>query len=549
MRTADEIISEILIKRDIVERDEREEFLSDKPKLTHDPFLLSGMREGVDLLLSEIEKGTKICIYGDYDADGVTSSCIWSCGLKHLTDNFTIYIPSRFTEGYGLNKDAIKRLSEDGVGLIITVDCGCVSYKEVEYAKSLGMKVIVTDHHNIEDVMADCIVIDPKRKDCQYPNKYLAGCGVAFKFLQALQRTVDLPKSILTEVLDLVAVGTVGDIVPLKDENRTMVKYGISVINSGKRRALRKLIDAISIGNVNSEGIAFGIVPHINAAGRMASAMKPVELFLTEDESEMDLLVDELVEYNIDRKATQEEAYLRCEKLIDGSERFIVLRMDDIHEGIAGIAAGKVKDDFYRPVIIVTPSGEGYLKGTGRSIPKVNIYEVLNGCSELFERFGGHKSASGFLMKEQNLPKLICHCQNYMAELESRDSKLFERLLEFDTHIEPDEMTVELAKALEKLGPFGEGNPSPVLALKGVRLSRVTFMGERSTHARFTAVKKSMETGGIGYASCVLFRKAQEMSEILFTDKAVDLYGSINYQIWNGQERIQFIVEEIKECS
>lgn len=196
MRKAEEILNEILYKRGIKEPDDISEFLSDRPKKTYDPFLLLNMKAGVDLLLSEIKAGTKVCIYGDYDADGVTSVCILSNALRMLTDNFTYYIPSRFDEGYGLNKKAIKKIKEQGVGLIVTVDCGSVSFDEVEYAKELGLKVIVTDHHSIDDIKADCLLINPKQKECQYPFKELAGCGIAFKMVQAIQQKEGLLKAL-----------------------------------------------------------------------------------------------------------------------------------------------------------------------------------------------------------------------------------------------------------------------------------------------------------------------------------------------------------------
>ena len=287
MRTAKDIINELLRNRGIISDEEISEFLSDKPQKTYDPFLLLNMEAGVDLLLSEIDAGSRICIYGDYDADGVTSICIMSRLLSELTDNFTYYIPSRFDEGYGLNRDAVRRVRDEGADLLVTVDCGSVSYDEVEYAKELGMKVIVTDHHNVEDIKADCILINPKQPGCRYPFRELAGCGVAFKIVQAVCRRRGLPKSVISDVLDLTAIGTVGDIVSLTDENRTIVKYGLRRINSGSRKALKMLAEAISLKRVTSENIAFGIAPHINAAGRMKDASEAAELFLTEDERTM----------------------------------------------------------------------------------------------------------------------------------------------------------------------------------------------------------------------------------------------------------------------
>ena len=540
MRNTDEILSGLLSKRGITSEEDISEFLSDRPQRTYDPFLLLNMEAGVDLLLSEINSGTKICIYGDYDADGVTSICILSSVLKSLTDNFMYYIPSRFDEGYGLNMNAVKKIYDQGAGLIVTVDCGSVSYEEVEYAKSLGMKVIVTDHHSIDDIKADCILINPKQKECSYPFSELAGCGVAFKLAQALQQRCGLSKKILNDVLDLAAVGTVGDIVSLRDENRTIVKYGLKRINEGRRQAMKKLVSAISLKNVSSENIAFGIAPHINAAGRMAHAYEAVSLFLTDDEHIMDQQVEKLVTYNSRRKSEQDSAYKRCVQMISGKEDFIVLKMEDIHEGIGGIAAGKVKEEFYRPVVIVTPSGEGFLKGTGRSIPGIDIYQVLKKHSCLFERFGGHKSACGFLMKSDKLEAFKKRINGEISVIKSQNPNIFCRGAYWDMELSPAEITVELAAKLDKLEPFGEGNPRPLFMIKDVILKNLRFMGAEGAHAGFSAV-----SGDGKRADCVLFRKALELKDILTSANRVSLVGTVERQTWRGRERVQFIVEEI----
>ena len=271
---------ELLNKRGIRTEEDVEEFLSDRPQKTHDPFLLHNMEAGVDLILSVIREGGKICIYGDYDADGITSTVVMMEVLSHLTDKLTYYIPSRFEEGYGMNKAAVDRIAEMGVSLILTVDCGSVSVDEVNHAKELGMQVLVTDHHTVTDVIADCLVINPNQPDCNYPCPYLAGCGVAFKFCQALIRKAGLPKSILNRTLDVVGIGTIGDIVPLVDENRTLAKYGLRAINTSARKNLKKLIEAVGLhpGQVHAENVSFVIVPHLNAAGRMLHAKLAVEM-------------------------------------------------------------------------------------------------------------------------------------------------------------------------------------------------------------------------------------------------------------------------------
>ena len=253
------IIIKLLNNRGIVREEEIKEFLSDKPQKTYDPSLLKDISAGVDLILSEIKKGTRICIYGDYDADGITSTSLMLSVLSHLMPKGKLdyYIPSRFEEGYGLNMDAVENIAHKGAGLIITVDCGSVSAEEVEYALDLGMKVVVTDHHNITDKMADCLLINPKRPGNSYPFCGLSGCGVAFKTAQMIQQKAGLPKWVLTEVLDLVAIGTIGDIMPLVDENRTMVKFGLKMINTGKRPGLRKLIEGagLRVGTFTSENV------------------------------------------------------------------------------------------------------------------------------------------------------------------------------------------------------------------------------------------------------------------------------------------------------
>lgn len=547
MRKTEEILRTLLHQKGIDTQEDISEFLSDRPQKTYDPFLLYNMEAGVDLLLSEIKKNTKICIYGDYDADGVTSVCILSSVLSHLTSNFIHYIPSRVEEGYGLNKNAVRKLADQGVGLIVTVDCGSVSCEEADLARELGMKMIVTDHHSIDGKKADCIVINPKQKEDSYPFDGIAGCGVAFKLCQALQKRTGLPKSVLNEVLDLLAVGTVADVVPLLDENRTFVKYGLARINAGTRPAMKSLKEGISLKNVASENIAFGIGPHINAAGRMAEAEEAVQLFISRDPQTIHRQVEKLIHYNTDRKQKQEDAYKRGLAILEEEGReedFIVLPMTDIHEGVGGIVAGKIKEEKNRSIVIVTPSGEGFLKGTGRSIDPVDIYAVLKKCDDtygLFERFGGHRSACGFLMAEEKLSLLRQAVQEQMDVLKAEDPHIFDSNVTWDLELDPAEVTVDLAETLDQLEPFGKDNERPKFLLRDVTLQGVRFMGADETHARFTAVSQAGAR-----ADCVLFRKAQEWRSLLCSEEQVDLIGSIDVQQWQGRTRVQLMIEEMK---
>lgn len=539
MRNSTEILYQILNKRGIKTTEEIEEFLSERPKKTYNPFLLHNMEAGVDLLLSEINKGTRICIYGDYDADGVTSICIITHILKQITDNFTYYIPSRFDEGYGLNCEAIDKINDDNVGLLLTVDCGSVSYKEVEYAKSLGMKVIVTDHHSIDDIKADCILINPKQKECNYPFKELAGCGIAFKMAQAIQQKVGMAKGVLTECLDLVSIGTIGDVVSLTDENRTIVKYGLNRINSNSRESIRRLKEAISLPWIKSENIAFGIAPHINAAGRMASAEEAVKLFLSEDVGEIDRQVKALICFNNERKQRQEDAFNKGMDKINPEDNFIVLYMDDIHEGIAGIVAGKIRESSNKPVIIVTPSEEGRLKGTGRSTDNVDLYKLLKKHENLFIRFGGHHSACGFLMEEVYIEELHTCLNNDIKVMLDENPDLFKENIDYDVEVLIDEITTELADEINKIEPVGQNNPKPVFYIRNAYIQDYKYMGSENTHIKFFV------KGQNNVLECVLFKKAQEYKHVFEKDNIVSIYGTVEKQSWQGRDRVQLVVKEL----
>ncbi len=527
--------------RGITAPEDIEEYLSDFPKRTYDPFLMKNMQEGTNLVLQEIEKGTRICIYGDYDVDGVTSVCILHSVLAELTDNLTWYIPSRFTEGYGLHREAIDKLHADGVGLIITVDCGITSNAEVEHANSLGIRMLVTDHHSIGDELPACLCIDPKQDGETYPFRELAGCGVAFKLLQAIQRQAGLPRSLVNEVLDLVGTGTVADIVPLVDENRTIVKYGLHKLNEKGRASFAALEKAISLETITSENISFGIGPHINAAGRMKHAEEAVRLILADpkDRLTIDAQVACLISCNAQRKKLQEQAFQKCQDQISGDEPMLCLRVDGIHEGIAGIVAGKLKETYQRPVILATPGEGGALKGTGRSIPGVDLFKLLDGHRDAFVRVGGHARACGFTISVESFRQLKPLLIDEVSIMYQEDPSILELGGEYDLEAEPGDINEALTAALEQMEPFGEGNPQPRFLLKDVRLMYTTYMGENEIHVRFTAARGNQRVG------CVLFRKAQEYKEQLDGSRPVSLIGTASAQVWNGKTRVQLIVEEI----
>ena len=539
-------VIELLNKRGITAEAEIEEFLSDKPQKTYDPFLLRNMEAGVDLILSAIEDDEKICIYGDYDADGITSTAVLMEVLSHLTDRLTYYIPSRFDEGYGLNCGALDKIKADGADLVVTVDCGSVSCVEVEHAKKIGLKILVTDHHTMTDKAADCLIINPMQKGCDYPFKHLAGVGVAFKLAQALAAETGLPKSVVNRTLDLVGVGTIGDIVPLTDENRTLAKYGIRSVNLTQRPGLSKLIEAAGLqrGRIGSENISFIIVPHLNASGRMKQARIAASLMMESDEAAAEKGVETLISCNEERKRIQNETFELCRQIAEDRYRedpFLVIDLEDAHEGITGIVAGKLKETFHKPAVIVTPTADGCFKGTGRGIPGINLYHLLKENENLFERFGGHAAACGFTMKKEYLRTLRENLNQSMKRLLSKNPSLLDGKEKPDLILAAEDVNFELVEELAKLAPFGCENPQPLVRIS-VKPTALRRMGNKGQYTKFTGILDNGKE-----ISAVIFKNASAYDEMLKKGQRIDVTGTLDSQSWNGRRYLQITVLDAEE--
>lgn len=540
------VLTEILRKRGCETQEDIAEFLSPLPRKTYDPFAMKGMREAVDLIVQFIREGRKICIYGDYDADGVTSVSLLYEFLSGLTSNVTYYIPSRFSEGYGLNNAAIDRVFAAGAELIITVDCGCVSRAEVEHIKELGMEVIVTDHHNVDGRKPDCIVLDPKQEADSYPFSYLCGCGVAFKLAQALQRQMGLPKAEINRLLDVVCIATIGDIVPLVDENRTLVKYGFDRIARGEREGLNRLIGGIGLDrrNLTSTNVAFGIVPHLNAAGRMKEAALGVRLLTCREPDETDALVEELKAMNSQRKSVQEKIYrAACEALGSSAEEelFLIYDAGRSHEGVTGIVAGKLKESFYRPVIIVTDAEDGCVKGTGRSVEGLDLHQIMSECGHLYLKFGGHAGACGFTMKREHLEELRQSLNESVRRRLAEDPHLLTCEIKWDAEISSSEVTLAFASQIARMEPFGEGNPQPVFRIAGVLVKSVIRMGNDGQYRKFVC---EAENGSLFNA--VWFDVEESRAEEIVSGSEVVLIGSLEINSWRGKRSVQCMIRDIR---
>ncbi len=540
MNLNQEIIQQILYQRGITSEDEQKEFFAVKPQRTYDPYLLHNMDVGVDKVLAAIDAGKRIVIYGDYDADGVTSTVVLMKILGCLTDNLTYYIPSRLEEGYGLHNDSIDRIHQDGGEFIITVDCGSSSPEEIRYAKSLGIDMVVTDHHNMSSIIDDAVIINPKSPEDEYPFSGMAGVGVAYKLGLAISRKREIPRKVISDVLEFVAIGTIADIMPLLDENRSFVKYGLMWMNQGCRNpGLRRLIELCRLDprNITSTNISFVIAPRINAAGRVGDAELGVKLFLAEEPSEIEKYCTALIDRNNLRKRWQNEAYEQCvTKAHKEAEKgdFLLIEAEDVHEGILGIVAGKIKEEVKRPTVIVSPNGDSF-KGTGRSVNKVDIYDMLNRYREEFQRFGGHKAACGFTIDGEKIPALRKHLNQDLKEMLEEDDTLFQDDIIYDMDLEPEELTVSLAEDLKKFEPCGKDNATPKFRITYVIPENWKFLKNDTKYAKFQ----------IGDLDCILFHDAKQYYEMMQEHEFLDIYGTVDVNVWRNRRTAQLMVTEI----
>ncbi len=537
-------IIEILKSRGIGEN-ELEEFFSPSPRLAYDPFLLAHMREGVDLLLSAIDDGKRIVIYGDYDVDGITSTSLMMKVIGSLTNNVTYYIPSRLDEGYGLHKESIDRIHEDGGELILTVDCGSVSKEETAYAHSLGIETLVTDHHNVSDVRAEGIIINPWLPEDNYPFRELAGVGVAYKLALALSREREIPKEVMVEILELVAIGTIADIMSLMDENRTIVKCGLRFIHLGcKNKGLRRLIDlsGLDYKTLKASDISFGIAPKINAAGRLGDATLGVKLFLADNDEDIEKYCNLLIEANQHRRSLQDDAYerglaLAPEEMTKGD--FVILEINDSHEGVLGIVAGKVREVINRPVVVISRNGD-YYKGTGRSIGTVNLFEMLDKYREEFVSFGGHEAACGFTVSAGKIETLRTSLNDDIASMLADDEHLLDVVYRFDTEIEQDDINMELADAINMLEPCGKNNELPVFMIKNIVMNNWRYLKNDNKYGKF-----QIDTSDGRWIDCLVFHDAEAAHEIADKGEPVDILATIEINTWRDQSRVQLVIEHI----
>jgi single-stranded-DNA-specific exonuclease len=538
-----ELVARSIINRGIDTLEEAESFLNPDISYLHDPFLLKDMDKAVDRMLHALEENEKICIYGDYDVDGVTSTSLCINILRQLDADVMYYIPVRADEGYGLNEEAVEYIAEQGVNLIVTVDCGIRSVDVVEKVKQLRMDIIITDHHECGETLPDAFaVVNPHRPDNDYPFKELAGVGVAFKLMQAVTESIGYEDQI-NEVLEIAAIGTIADVVPLLGENRILVKHGLNKIADTKYIGLRALLDVSGLKDkpISAYNIAFMIAPRINAAGRLADAARCVELLITEDEALAYEIAEELEQENKERQRVEAEILEKAvAKLEEGydfeNSRVIVLDGEGWHAGVIGIVASRIVEQYSQPtVLIATEDGIG--KGSARSMSGFNIYEAMCRCSDIFEKFGGHEMAAGLTINAEKIDEFRKRI-NEVAE-DMLQGKQLQPEINVDYKLEQTDINLDIARQLKMLEPFGMCNPNPNFVYRNLQVLDRRLVGASSKHLSLTLYDGSNSIKGIAF-------NMGNMYNILSSGKKIDIICSMDINLWNNNENVQLVIKDIK---
>ena len=534
------LLAALLIRRGLADPDEAREFLYVDEQSFHDPFLFPGMGKAVNRIKEAIGAGEPILIFGDYDADGVTSVAIMMITLQELGARADFYIPNRFTEGYGPNEGAFRHAAESGFRLIITVDTGIAALKEAELAKELGIDLIITDHHEPgEEIPPAEAIIHPKVPEDGYPFQELSGAGVAFKLAHALYGKVP------EHLLDLAAIGTVADLVPLRGENRLLVKKGLEKLQTTERPGIQALLKKSGIGfqSVNEDSIAFAIGPRINSAGRLDSADPAVHLLLTEDPYEAEMIAEELEELNKERQnlvsgITEEAVSEINEKYPPEEYSVIVVGKEGWNPGVIGSGASKLVEKCYRPAIVLSyDETTGRAKGSARSIAGFDIFKNLSLCRDILPHFGGHPMAAGMTLKTADVEDLRTRL-NQLAK-EQLTAEDFIPMTELDGEICVEDVDLRAIEELQMLAPFGVGNPKPKILLKPAQIAQIKKIGASGSHLKMVLREKEAELDGVGFGLGELFDEISPYSK-------VSAVGELAINEWNHIRKPQIFIRDLK---
>lgn len=534
------ILAMLLQIRGITERQEIEDFLQNDSVIAS-PFEIKDMKKGADRILSAIDNYELICVYGDYDADGVTSTALLYSYLQTAEANVMYYIPSRENEGYGMNRNAVDILAEKGVRLIVTVDNGIAAVDEVDYANSLGIDTVITDHHQPTGKLPNAVaVIDMHRQDCPSRYKMLSGVGVAFKLVMALEGESCDVSSLLDNYSDLLCIGTVGDIVELKSENRVFVKRGLKNIQESDRVGINALIQTAGIAGkrISSGNVSFTLVPRINAVGRLGFSGKSVSLLLTEDENEAMEIAKQLNDDNTERKELEQKILLKIDDMVKERpeivrDRVLVLDGEGWHQGVIGIVAAKIKEYYGKPTVIISRDGEE-AKGSGRSVEGFSLCDAVFACSDILSHCGGHPMAAGLSLKSENIELFRKRINEYAL----RQSNMPFNACNIDCKINPALLNVQLIEPLSYLEPYGAGNPTPLFGLYNMTLAQVTPLSQNK-HLRLQLRRNNASVTVMKF-----FTTQQEFPYEI--GDILDLAVTLDINEFNGQRNVSVIAKDIK---
>ncbi|HER2120236.1 TPA: single-stranded-DNA-specific exonuclease RecJ [Streptococcus pyogenes] len=526
--------AQLIYERGIRTEEALDEFLTADLSQLHDPYLLHDMAKAVPRIRQAIEEGERILIYGDYDADGMTSASIVKETLDMMGAEPLVYLPNRFTDGYGPNQSVYKYfIEQEAVSLIITVDNGVAGHEAIRYAQEQEVDVIVTDHHSLPEELPEAFaIIHPEHPDADYPFKHLAGCGVAFKLATALL------ESLPTDCLDLVAIGTIADMVSLTGENRVLVKNGLAMLKHTERVGLQELmsLSPIDLEHFNEDAIGFQIAPQLNALGRLDDPNPAIELLTGFDDQEAQAIALMIKKKNEERKALVQDIFDQAMAMVDPQKPVQVLAQAGWHPGVLGIVAGRIMETIGQTVVVLTIDN-GFAKGSARSLEAINIFEALNGKRELFTAFGGHAGAAGMTLPVDNLEALSDFLCQFV--IERGLDQTAKNTLTIDERLSLDDLSLDILKSLDKLAPYGMDHQKPVFYVKDIRVSQVRTIGQDQSHLKFKVSqgKASFDVLAFGQGS-----QLQEFRQATGLELAVTL--SVNH--WNGNTSLQFMLVDAR---
>lgn len=527
-------IAKILNARSITDMTVVKKYFSDEYEEGYDPFLIHDMQKAVDRINEAIENEEKILVYGDYDADGITSTVLLVETLISMGANVSSYIPNRFEEGYGPNKEAFTKIINSGISLIITVDNGIAGVEEIDLANELGCDVIVTDHHKIQDTMPNAYaIIHPEHPDGNYPFKKLAGVGVAFKLAHAL---LEIFPDFL---LDLVAIGTIADMVSITDENRIFVKQGLELLNEDPRIGLKMLLELSSIDTkIDEQTVGFYIAPKLNSIGRMDSAKLGLTFLMAEDPVTAKALAEQIEQYNIERKQVTEDIVKDVINKIENSdkkEKNVIMVSGKYHEGVLGIVASNIVERYQKPVFIMNEK-DGVLKGSARSIFDFNIYTAMNKISDLFLAFGGHTLAAGFSFEQSNFEKIEDFLDNEFEEFKQHNELKSSKNIDIVTSLE--DISYQLLNSLDALKPYGMDFEKPSILIENAMVLNKSYFGSEKQYLRLTIADE------VGNLECISFKDISAFDKVEKND-IIDLLCTLDKNNFNGRSKLQAHIIDI----